>query len=357
MIGYYVHHQGQGHLQRMTAIVAHLAEPVTVMSSLPRPSAGPEWVPLPPDDTGVTFLEPTANGTLHWAPRHHPGLQARMAMISSWIARTAPTLVVVDVSVEVATLCSLFGVPTVVMAMRGDRSDRPHRTAYDGAHALIAPWLAEFHHTGWPKAWSDKTFHAGPITHPAERPAPVKVAHDGSPKVLVLWGSGGTNAVDAGFTTDQLVAARASAPSWHWRFAGGRAEHRVERQEVRALLHWADVVITHAGQNAVAEVAASGTPAVVIADIRPHGEQLDTAMSLDTAGVAIGLARWPEPDEWPALLDAALARGGEGWRRWICPGGAERAARFLDETAAGLRRTARTATARSAPHASTVPTA
>lgn len=339
MIGYYVHHQGHGHLQRMTAIAAHLTEPLTVLSTLPRPAGGPQWVTLPPDDSGAIFVDPTVNGILHWAPRHHRGLQARMALIGSWIARSSPTLMVVDVSVEVATLCSLFGVPTVVMAMRGDRSDRPHRSAYDAAHALIAPWAAEFRPSEWPESWSDKTFHAGPVTRFAERPPPARARHEGPARVLVLWGSGSAEGGDAGFTTEALAAARSSAPSWHWRFAGGRGEHRVDQQEIWSLLAWADVVITHAGQNAVAEVAASRAPAVVVADARPHGEQLDTAMTLDATGVAIGLPRWPDSDRWPALLDAARRRGGAGWSRWMAPGGAQRVARFLDETTAELRLT------------------
>ncbi|QNK80301.1 glycosyl transferase [Nakamurella sp. PAMC28650] len=345
MIGYYVHHQGHGHLQRMTSIAAQLVEPLTVLSSLPRPGGGPpgirrneepEWLHLPSDDTGAVFVEPTANGTLHWVPRHHPGLRARMALIASWIARTAPTLVVVDVSVEVATLCRLLGVPTVVMAMRGDRTDRAHRSAYDGAHALMATWTAEFADPAWPQAWHEKTFYAGPISRFTPAPPARTIAHGGPSRVLVLWGSGGSQDAAAAFTDAQLAEARRSGPDRTWRFAGGTGEHRVADGEVRFLLAWADVVITHAGQNAVAEVAASRTPAVVIADARPHGEQHDTAMTLDAAGVAVGLARWPQGDRWPVLLDAAIALGGHAWARWLAQDGAARAAAFLDETAASL---------------------
>ena len=95
-------------------------------------------------------------------------------------------------------------------------------------------------------------------------------------------------------------------------------------------------MITHAGQNAVAEVAASRTPAIVIADARPHSEQHDTAATLDRAGLAIGLDRWPEAHEWPALLDAALLRGGAGWGRWLRPGGARRAAELLSSLVASM---------------------
>ena len=51
MIGYYVHHQGRGHLGRARALARHLDEPVTGLSSLSRPHdwRGP-WRDLPEDD-------------------------------------------------------------------------------------------------------------------------------------------------------------------------------------------------------------------------------------------------------------------------------------------------------------------
>ena len=64
MIGYYVHHQGLGHLQRMRSIARHLDIPVTVLSSLPAPeSTTQEWVSLPLDNIGPS-IDPTARGTL-----------------------------------------------------------------------------------------------------------------------------------------------------------------------------------------------------------------------------------------------------------------------------------------------------
>jgi hypothetical protein len=37
MIGYYIHHVGQGHLQQARCVTAHLTEDVTGLSSLPEP--------------------------------------------------------------------------------------------------------------------------------------------------------------------------------------------------------------------------------------------------------------------------------------------------------------------------------
>ena len=103
MIGYYVHHQGNGHLTRAATIARHLGTGlVTGLSSRPRPLEwdGP-WVTLPRDDVSPVgdAADPTAHAALHWAPLAHSGLRERMAMLADWVRTVAPRLVVVDVSV------------------------------------------------------------------------------------------------------------------------------------------------------------------------------------------------------------------------------------------------------------------
>jgi hypothetical protein len=326
VIGYYVHHQGRGHLTRMLSITARLHAPVTVLSSLAPPpeAAALEWVQLNTDDSGDRFADPDAGGTLHWVPRHHPGLRDRMATIAAWINRHDPELVVVDVSVEVATLCRLLGVPTVVMAMRGDRTDRAHRLAYDAASALVAPWSPDFPEPGWPEHWYGKTFHTGAMSRFAGRAVPTGPRHAGPRRVLVLWGAGG-----AGLTQAQLDAGR-RVPNTRWRVADGG----LDVDEVWDELQWADVVVTHAGQNSVAEVADARRPAIVVADERPHGEQQATATAVGATGAAIGVTGWPAAGMWPTLLDRAAGLDGNGWRTWTHPAAADRAARHIESLAA-----------------------
>ena len=352
MIGYYVHHQGLGHLQRALSISRHLAEPPTLLSSLvgpdeggaairseraslpalgrlalPGPDTVHRWVGLPMDNESSPE-DHTAHGTLHWVPRHDRGLRRRMAIIASWIDAVEPELMVVDVSVEVAMLCRLMGVPTIVMAMPGDRSDRAHRTAYDSAHAILAPWTAEFSASMWSDRWAGKTFHAGAISRYGEMPPPQCLQHDPI-RVLVLWGSGGD-----GRPIEQVEAASRATPGTQWRIAGVGADARVP---VWDLLCWADVVVTHGGQNAVAEVAAARRPAIVIAQDRPHGEQQATARTLEAAGLAVALRSFPDPARWSELLAAARVIGGRQWARWAPPDAAARAAGFLDRTARNVR--------------------
>ena len=165
MIGYYVHHHGRGHLARATSICAHLREPVTFLSSIDMPDQRHRnTVRLPRDDRAPTFSDPSANGTLHWAPLHDSGLRERMGLIAAWVTATKPNVMVVDVSVEVAMLVRLLGVPVVVMAMPGDRIDAPHDLVYQAADHILAAWPRELYEPPWLREHSAKTTYVGGIS-------------------------------------------------------------------------------------------------------------------------------------------------------------------------------------------------
>lgn len=322
MIGWYVHHQGRGHLTRACAIARWMGMPVTGLSSLPRPSAWPgPWVQLSRDDDLVeegTPRDVEAGGVLHWAPVGHVGLASRAADITGWVAREQPQLVVVDVSVEVTLLARLAGAPVAVVALPGERLDRAHGTAYDLAEALLAPWPAGTHECGWKQEWVAKAHAVGGISQFDGVPHPRVPRRPG--RVLLLWGGGGTDVSSA-----EVRAARRATPDWTW----------VERSpsqpspDLWRELHECDVVVTHAGQNAVADVAAARAPAVLVAQTRPFGEQVATAHAVHGLGSATGLEAWPAAGAWPDLLASARDRGGAGWDRWTTGRGAEEAARAL----------------------------
>ncbi|WP_098010956.1 glycosyltransferase [Streptomyces sp. sk226] len=328
MIGYYVHHHGSGHLHRARSIAAHSPFPVTGLSSLPAPQGWPgPWVSLPRDDDGdpATFGDVTAGGRLHWAPVLHAGLRGRMARIAEWIAATSPALLVSDVSVEVALLARLLGTPTAVAAMRGERGDAPHRTAYDLAELLLAPWPSTLPEPGWPRHWRAKTVHTGAFSRfDGRSPAPLEARADRTRtrRVLLLMGSGGRDVSAA-----EIAAARAASPGWRWTTLGG-PDGRWEADPWPALCA-ADVVVTHAGQNALAECAAARRPAVVVPQERPFGEQAATGRALARDRLAVVAPRWPDATDWAALLERAYARGGDRWSRWAPGDGAARAARAL----------------------------
>ena len=329
MIGYYIHHQGYGHVTRAGVIADRLSEPVTGLSSRPRPGTwrGP-WLELTADDDPPAGdgADPTAGGALHWAPSRHPGLRERMAQIASWAAAHAPRLVVVDVSVEVTVLLRTMGIPTVVMGMPGARHDLAHQLAYRLADAIIAPWPAWTNVLGGGAPWQAKIHTVGPISRFDGRP-PARGRIEGARRrVVVLSGRGGTE-----LTIDMLAAAQRETAGWDWTVLGPPGTRWVA--DPWPLLCDADVIVTHAGQNAIADVAAARRPAVVIAQPRPHDEQLATARALHEAQLAVVRSSWPVAEDWSAVLEAAGRLGGVGWERWSTGTGAERAAAVLEEVA------------------------
>ncbi len=318
MIAYYVHHHGLGHLARARCIAAVLDEPVIVLSSLPAPSgvapfAG--WVTLPRDDEDPERSDVEAGGALHWSPLSAPGYARRMAILAEWVRTHDPSVVVVDVSVEVAVLVRLLGIPVVVMAGPGERGDEAHQLGYRLATRIVAPWTREVYDPAHLHSHAAKIAYVGAISRFDTQP---KFPPPGERRVLVLFGAGGSQA-DQG----DLAAARAATPAWKWHGCGG---HLPWTDDVWENLQASDVVVTHAGQNAIAEVAAAGRPALVVPQPRPFQEQAATATALDAAGIATAVKNWPCASAWPGLLTAAQATGGRHWRRWSAGDGASRAA-------------------------------
>src|ERR1700728_4625073 len=119
MIGYYAHHHGAGHVTRALAIAAHLPGQLTLFgSSLPSETALENVTlrHLPMDYDEKTAIDTPAG--LHYAPLAVDGLRDRMGAMVDWFREHWPCLLVVDVSVEVALLARLCGVPTVYIRQR-----------------------------------------------------------------------------------------------------------------------------------------------------------------------------------------------------------------------------------------------
>lgn len=332
-VGYYVHHHGRGHLHRAAAIAAALDLPVTGLSSLPRPSdwAG-EWVSLPLDVAeGAPPKDQTAHGRLHWVPTGTDGLRERMAMVAAWIAAARPRVFVSDVSVEVALLARLHGVPVVSVALPGIRDDAAHALGFDVSTAIISAWPpgAAGMIEGLSASARARLHPVGAISRFPFCGRAAAPRGDGGPRrALVLAGAGGD-----GFTSDAIAAARASTPGWQIAHLGGSSGSWVA--DPRTALVAADVVVTHAGQNAVADVASARRPAVIVPQDRPHDEQR-------TTGRVLGAGDWPAvvvPEMptggWGGLLDAAFELDGSRWRDWNDGGGAARAAHVIGRVAAG----------------------
>jgi hypothetical protein len=340
VIGYYIHHQGVGHLHRAQAIAAALSTEVTGLSSFERPAewTGP-WLRLPRDDEGIDPIDPTADGRLHWVPLHDSGLRERMSQLSDWIRREAPRLIVTDVSVEVSLLARLHGVPVVSFVLPGDRGDAAHSLAHDVSSMILAAWpegmdgLAR----GLSAEVAAKVRAVGaisrlPVAGAGSGFPPADAAeHSGAPsRVVVLAGRGGSSV-----TARMLESAALQTPGWEWIGLGTPGGRWVD--DPWPVISSADVVVTHAGQGAIADVAAARRPAIVIPETRPHAEQAATAEAIRRSErwPAIVVDRFPS-EGWAELLAAAARLDGDGWRDWNDGAGAERAAAHIMRAMAGI---------------------
>lgn len=356
MIGWYVHDHGSGHRRRLEAVAPYLDEPVTGMGS-GEAAAGVEWLQLPPDAaaTGAAdpaTTDPTAGGTLHWAPLGEPGMLGRVEAVAAWARTSGCRLLVVDVSVEMLLLGRLLGLPTVAVLQPGERSDPAHVLGYSTASALLAPWPQEAEgrargafaaRTSWTGAFS-RFDDRGPVRDRA-------ACLPGRCVVLAL-GRGGhdVRAADVRAAADATARTWSGARSgWHWHVAGELAagepvghERVLEHgavADVWPLLSGADVVVGPCGGGLAADVGAAGVPFLALPQERPFDEQVALGRLLRRAGVATVARRWPCPGEWQRLLDRLAAdpdTTARRWRTWNDGSGAARAAAVVSAAARRL---------------------
>lgn len=310
LIGYYAHHHGTGHRNRASLIAAAYPGPVHIIGEGTDEAI---TVPLPPDVEGgfhpQTYvdpisLDPTANGTLHWAPRHSPLLAPRASAIVDWVRDHQPALVVVDVSVEVAVLVRLLGVPVVYVRQHGDRTDPAHQLAFQLADALLAPYPEWAEDPSATDSMRAKTRYSGGFSRFDQRPLPC------SPRdpnlVVVIAGSGGTS-LDA-----TSIARLAAAGDRHWIVIGlegpdgARCEFRGRVEDPWPLMTRAGVVVSSAGHSAVCEAASAGAPTIAVAEPRPFREQEHKVRVLVNEGLAHPAPPLSDTVAWEATLQAAI---------------------------------------------------
>ena len=130
--------------------------------------------------------------------------------------------------------------------------------------------------------------------------------------------------------SDGAAAVPPADGDWTWEVLDGRAGH----DDPWEALCGAEVVVSHGGLNALAEVAAARRPTIVIPQPRPFAEQVTTARALQDAAIVTTVPAWPEDGEWPALLAAAARTDPAGWQRWSPGDGAARAAGVVRAVAA-----------------------
>lgn len=312
MIGIYAHHHGSGHMHRSRAIQRELRAMGYECEILS--TAGGD-VPLIDDGSDASRelrsgRAMTAGGTLHYAPYGSPQIASRFAQIAKWVADNQPEAFYVDVSNEVAAFVRLMGIPVVVHAMPGARGDAPHQLAYAQADAIVAAWPDWVPVPEHLRAHADRLHEVGGISRLTPREGVQRDPHH----VVVMAGLGGST-----WSPEDWAAVEAACPEYRFTFLGG--DNRVD--DPTELLQSAGIAVTAGGQNSVADLAATNTPAVILPQPRPFAEQKLGAKVLD--GLATVRNAFPAPEEWPELL----RRRDTDWARWQTEGAARRAAEVI----------------------------
>ena len=329
-VGFYVHHEGVGHLTRSLAIAAQLSEPVTVLSSIDpariesAATSPVDVVHLPPDvGPGSAGRDPSAGGALHWAPLDPDVAAPRARLLVDWLTKADVAALVCDVSVEAAVLARLCGVPPIVVREHGRRTDDAHVLAHRVAHGVLAPFPEALEPAETPAWLRDLSFYSGFVSRP---PTPAgrdearsRLGLDDRPTLVVVVGAGRHSLTDAarrditdGLRGWQVVVVGASR-------SGGNGDDGARDEgwvpDISLHLAAADVVAGTAGSNLVAEVAAAGRPFICVPEERPFDEQAQRARRLAELEVAVVRSHWPAAPGWAPAVSQALALGGEGLAR------------------------------------------
>lgn len=330
-IGYYVHHQGKGHLARALAIAARDPQLFVLLGTgLAGHTGDVPFLELQPDlPDAATWFDAYSRqaSSLHYAPLANAGLRHRMATLAGWIEREKPGLIVCDVSVEIAMLARLTGTPSVHVRLGGERNDAAHLEAFRSARALLAPFHAMLDDPATLSWVRRKTVYCPGIS---ARPAAKSATGN---MILVVNGAGG-----AMLDGDAVAAAARATPGFQWR-AIGPVMPPADSPENLTLPGWVEnaeaeianaaLVIGAAGDGLVSAVIAAGKYFICLPQARPFNEQHSKAGRLQEAGAAITLQAWPPPDEWPGLIRRAMALDVARLAGLHDPDGANKAFEFL----------------------------
>ncbi|MCG6158196.1 glycosyl transferase family 28 protein [Rubinisphaera margarita] len=352
LIGYYTHYHGFGHQRRAEAILAHVRNPAWVISSRMNPRdwcvpPGTQFLDLPCDDEDLLEEGLTRSGDVpgvHYVPLWAPNCRQRIADYTAWMATERPSLVVVDVSVEISLLTRMATIPQIVMRQHGQRDDDAHENAYHAAERLLAPFPEMLEDDITPEWVRQKTLYLGGF---ARSVAPVSRVEardqlqlsNEERVVVVMTGRGGHAR-----TPSQIVEAARATQDWQWHVIGGIEEHDADSSPDNVTWHgWVsnpevyinacDVLVTAAGHNSVMEAGRDRVRMIAIPEDRPFREQERKVAVLDREQLAIGQTQWPEPQHWPALLEQAMQLDLSRWDAVFNGNGAEQAARLIEEIA------------------------
>lgn len=335
-IGYYAHHHGSGHCRQADKLVAllpsELREQMTVFTSLAADGYrfssinDEQIVRLNAEDQLPEEVLPGRAGeywqpsSLHYSPVGNRNVQTRSWQMLDEIQRRQIDLMIIDVSVEVATLCRVASVPYLYVRLAGERDDEPHLNAFAGALGLIAPYPKSLEAASTPDWVRQKTLYLGFMSNKTDKLLTFSAfihqlmtlttdstiheslylhldavnKTDENKIVTVIKGYGGHDAIDA-----KLRELRHALPN-ALIISLGPINDEVRDwvdiiahvDDVTPFIAYSDLLLMACGLNGIAQAYDYATPLVVLPDERPHREQEVMAEALIEQGRALNWAEF-----------------------------------------------------------------
>ncbi|MBE7176942.1 MAG: hypothetical protein INR69_11075 [Mucilaginibacter polytrichastri] len=313
-LGFYIHHQGTGHLIRALTIAEALKHDFKITflgSALDSEHHIPDFIErihLAYDYDEMVNDDAVYPSVFHYAPLGVAGIRNRSRQIVDWFNAAYPCILIVDVSVEITLLARLCGIPTIVMRLHGKRDDAAHLAAYSSASLLIAPFGEELEDPETPAAVRSKTFYSGGFSRYSYSGIPCQGSLN---EVCILPGGGGSS------LTHKIVSKIAcELPEKQFYVLAQSPEYSMPenltytgwQNDPRPWLERAAYLIGSAGDNGTMEAASLKRRFICIIENRPFNEQEYKSRNLERLRAAVAVqdvsrCNWKEVFQDAELLD------------------------------------------------------
>ncbi|WP_203296442.1 hypothetical protein [Luteirhabdus pelagi] len=212
---------------------------------------------------------------MHYAPLGMQKISRRNEAILHEINKHKIQFVIVDVSVEVATLLRVSSIPYAYVRMFGNRNDMGHLQAYHAASFLLAYYPKELEPKETPDWVVEKTVYLGFVSATSKTPIPTYPNPIAKKYILLLQGMGGNDMnstllqklVSFFYPVPIVVVGKNSLPQMENVINGGIVVNTAP------YIQHADMVIAGCGMNTVSEVLSYGKPFIGKPEERPFEEQ------------------------------------------------------------------------------------
>ncbi len=294
MIAYYAHSHGSGHLTKAQLFADVFQKELIILTSRNAALSQCKRIyKLDTEDLDGSELPQDRFPNpdfLHYAPIGIRKNAQRMCDTLNALIRHRVDLFIIDVSVEMAAMARVASIPYAYVRLFGDRSDIPHRAAYQGAVVLLAYFPQILEDPSTPIWIRQKTIYFGFFSKytygiPKQQ---VELCSSDRLNICIILGAGGSGLCSG--DVEALLAKYSSAEitllgELPFNVSHHRCHLLGKIGDISTIVNSSDVVIASVGLNLMSELLALDANIYGIIEVRPFDEQICFAQQLVEAGL------------------------------------------------------------------------